>query len=135
MKRSLAIGLLLVCACVVEGRPLPPPVLPAREAVAIATQYARSRGLVIDYTKNVWLGPQARWHVLLGGAGGRDNAAIVLDGFSGRVLSAQLRSARGEHQPPSPAPSTEGPAAPPSGPPQEAPPPPPSTLPPPPPAS
>jgi hypothetical protein len=101
MRYGFAILMLLVCACVVEARPRPPPprVLPAPEAVAIATQYARSRGLVIDYIHNAHLDRHARWHVDLGGAGGRDRAVVTLDGFSGRVLAARLRGPRGEFVP------------------------------------
>ncbi len=140
MRYGFAILMLLVCACVVEARPRPPPprVLPAPEAVAIATQYARSRGLVIDYTHNAHLDRHARWHVDLGGAGGRDRAVVTLDGFSGRVLAARLRGPRGEFVPP-PAPPSPGvapesppamppePSAPPSPPPETPPPPPPGT--------
>ena len=98
MRLRLAILLLLVCACIVEARPRPPPprVLPPPEAVAIATQFARSRGLVIDYTHDTHLDRHARWHVDLGGAGGRDRAVVTLDGFSGRVLAARLRGPQGE---------------------------------------
>ncbi len=141
MGLRLAILLLLASACVVVAHPRPPPptVLPQPEAVAIATQFARSRGLVIDYTHSARLDRHARWHVDLGGAGGRDRALVTLDGFSGRVLGARLRGPRGELAPaPAPPPPASGDAAePPAEMPPEpsAPPPPPGTPPPPPPAS
>jgi hypothetical protein len=150
---------------VVAARPPPPPpprILPAGEAVAIAAQYARSRGVVVDYTEVARLDRARRWHVDLGGAGGRDHARVVLDGWSGRILHARLRAsgrelvpqpppggappppmppqAGGEPPPPAPPPvqgQPGGDAAPPPGsqPPSGAPPPPPSAPPPPPAAS
>ncbi|HVI93673.1 MAG TPA: hypothetical protein VM753_06690 [Anaeromyxobacter sp.] len=133
--------LLLASACVVAAPPPPPPpppprVLAAPQAVAIATHYARSRGLVIDYTQDVRLDRFGRWHVDLGGAGGRDRALVTIDGFSGGVLAARLRGPGGAWVPqPPPAapggapqtapPTTPQPSAPPSPPP--APPPPPSS--------
>lgn len=128
MKARLAILFLLVSACVVEARPRPPPpVMPPQEAVAIAAHFARSRGLVIDTTRSAWLGRTGRWHVDLTGAGGRDRAVVVVDGFSGQVLSARLRGPRGEYAPVAPPPAAGGP--PPSMPPQGVPPPPPGTPP------
>lgn len=123
----LALCLVLATACVAAYRPPPPAPLPAQEAVNIATHYARSRGVVIDYTRGVHLDGHARWHVDLGGAGGRDSAIVLLDAYSGRVLSARVSRARSEYLP-QPAPS----GAPSVGPPTEAPPPS-STEPPPPP--
>src|SRR3990172_6770671 len=112
MRMLFAALLILVSACVAEVRPYPPPprIMPAQEAVNIATQYARSRGVVIDYTRDVRLDRYARWHVVLGGAGGRDRAMALLDGYSGQVLSARLLP-RGEFLPPPPPP----PAPPPPG--------------------
>ncbi|HUK66384.1 MAG TPA: hypothetical protein VLV17_06105 [Anaeromyxobacteraceae bacterium] len=129
MRTSLFTLVFLASACVVEARPAPPPrVLPAPEAVSIAARYARSRGLVVDVTQAAWLDRRTRWHVDLLGAGGRDHAAVVLDGFSGRVLAARLRGPRGEYVPP-PAPGVEPEPAPEPN----APPPPPGNPPPPPP--
>lgn len=114
-----------VSACVVAARPPPPPprIVSAPEAVAIATDFARSRGLVVDYTVAARLDRRARWHVEVGGAGGRDLARVVLDGHSGRVLHARLRASGGEvpSQLPPPPPGAE-----PEGPPPSAPPPPPA---------
>jgi len=146
MKLRLAVLLLFFCACAVAVRPVPPPppppppprVVSSPEAVAIATQFARSRGLVIDHTQSVWRDRFGRWHVRLGGAGGRDWAAVTLDGFSGRVLAARLRGPRGESapaMPPPPPDNAPAPSAPAGSPePSSAPPPPPSSPPPPPPA-
>lgn len=139
-KTGLLALALLASACVVVARPHPlppPPVLPAQEAVNRATWYARHHGLVIDYTSAAHLDGRARWHVDLGGAGGRDRALVVLDAYSGRVLHARLWGPRGEMVPePPPA------GAPPSGPPASlspgeptSPGPPPEGMPPPPPGS
>jgi hypothetical protein len=107
--RSLLVALLvLAAACVVEYRPPPPsPLLSPQEAVNIATQYARSRGVIIDETRDVYLDRHAHWHVDLGGAGGRSHAAVMLDGYSGRVLSARLRGAGGESLPQPPPAGTQ----------------------------
>jgi hypothetical protein len=53
MRNLFAAFLLLASACVAEVSPRPPPprIMPAQEAVNIATQYARSRGVVIDHTQ------------------------------------------------------------------------------------
>jgi hypothetical protein len=135
MGPRLSILLLLACSCVVQAPPRPPPrVLPPAEAVAIATQFARSRGLVIDVTHDARLDRRARWHVDLGGAGGHDRAVVTLDGFSGRVLAARLQGPRGVYAAPPPAPSPGGgPEPPPSMPPELSVPPPPGEPPPPPP--
>jgi hypothetical protein len=136
MRLQLAALSLLVCACVVVAHPPPPRVMPPPQAVAIATHFARSRGLVIDYTRSAWVDGYARWHVDIGGAGGRDRAVVMVDGFSGRVLAARLSGPRGGF-PPAPAPgaSAQPPGATPAPstpPPAGQPPPPPSALPPPP---
>ena len=101
MRQLVAALLILASACIVEEYPRPPPprVLSPQEAVNIATQYARSRGVIIDQTRDVYLDRYARWHVDLGGAGDRSHAAVMLDGYSGRVLSARLRGAGGESLP------------------------------------
>ncbi len=125
---GLVATVLLVAGCVVEAHPRPPPPRPlsAPEAVAIATQFARSRGLVIDYTHAVRLDRRGRWPVDLGGAAGRDRAHVTVDGDSGTVLAARLRGPRGEFVPPAP-PPPPGTAQepPPSMPPEPSAPPPP----------
>lgn len=98
---ALALGALLASACVVAARPAAPPPPPPRimaapDAVGIAAQFARSRGLVVEYTVAARLDRMGRWHVDLGGAGGRDRARVVLDGYSGRILHARLHGPRGE---------------------------------------
>ena len=141
MRWSFILVLLVLGGCYVEGHPRPPPprTLSSPEAVAIATQFARSHGLVIDYTENVWADRRARWHVVLGGAGGRDRALVTVDAFSGRVLQARLRGPRGEYVPPPPPPAPGSAPEPPSTiPPEPSTPPPspgepPAPLPPPPP--
>jgi hypothetical protein len=138
MRRSFILLLLLVGGCYMEAHPQPPPprMLSSPEAVAIATQFARSRGLLIDYTQNVWADRRARWHVNLGGAGGRDQALVVVDAFSGRVLQARLHGPKGEYIPPPPPPAPGAVPEPPSAMPLEPTTPPPSPgepLPPPPP--
>jgi hypothetical protein len=111
----------------------PPPPMPAPQAVSIAAGFARAQGLVIDYTLGAHLDHHARWHVELGGASGRDHALVTVDGYSGAILRAQLRGARGASAagpPPPPPPGVPPSAAPP--PPPGAPPPPPGIMPPPP---
>jgi len=135
MRLGLAVSMLAFCACVVAVRPPPPGVIPAHEAVAVATHFARARGIVVDFTRSARLDRFARWHVDLGGVGGRDRALVTLDGYSGRVLAARLWGPQGEFSPampppapgapPVPAPSAEPEAAEPPSPPPGAPPPPP----------
>jgi hypothetical protein len=126
MRGRLAAMLLLGCACVAERRPPPPPprLLSARDAVDASAHFARSRGLVVDQTIAARLDRRARWHVDLAGAGGRDRAVVVLDGYTGRVLNARLRGPRGDVATPGapPPPEPPPPGAPPEG---GAPPPPP----------
>jgi hypothetical protein len=125
---ALALGALLASACLVAARPPPPPpprILAAPDAVAIAAQFARSRGLVVDYTVGARLDRVGRWHVDLGGAGGRDRARVVLDGYSGRVLRARLHGPRGEVVQ-EPQPGAAPPPPPPGGAEANAPPPPPA---------
>jgi hypothetical protein len=121
--RGLATTVAAACAFVVacaEPRPPPPPprILSAQEAVDIGARFARSRGLVVERTLAARLDRRARWHVDLVGAGGRDRAAVVLDGYTGRVLNARLRGAGGESY----APSGPGAPSPPPPPAQGAPP-------------
>lgn len=110
-------GALLASGCMVAVHPSPPPrLLSAPEAVGIAAQVARSRGLVVDYTSFARLDRRARWHVEVGGLGGRDRARVVIDGYSGRVLHAQLWGPRGEYAPVGPPPPGPPPGGPPSAP-------------------
>ena len=118
MKRSLlgpslAAAALLASGCVVAARPAPPPVMPSAQAVSIAAQYVRSRGLAVDYTIGAHLDRAARWHVELGGAGGRDHAVVVVDGYSGAILRARLRGPLGAYSPEPPPPPGAAPGAPP----------------------
>lgn len=124
MRRLLPAILLVAAACVVVAHPHPPPprLLTAQEAVNAATYFARSRGLIIDATHDVRLDRHARWHVDLGGAGGRDRAIVLVDGYSGHVISARLHGPRGAWST-GPAPGEVSPAPPPeSSPPGAAPP-------------
>jgi hypothetical protein len=126
-RSSLVAATLLVSGCMVVAHPAGPVVMPAGQAISIAAAHARSHGLFIDYTISARLDRRARWHVELGGAGGRDWALVVLDGYSGAVLHARLRGPRGPYAPGPPPPPYEGP--PPQGPPAQgpgAPPPPPA---------
>jgi hypothetical protein len=107
--------------------------MPAAQAVSLAAQLARSRGLAVDYTLFARLDRHARWHVELGGAGGRDDARVVLDAYTGRILHAALRGPRGAVAAGVPPPPPEaGEVAPPPGAPPAAPPAPPPESPPPP---
>jgi len=136
MRLGLAVLAVALSACVVAVQAPPPGVIPAPQAVALATHFARSRGIIVDYTRSARLDPYARWHVDLGGAGGRDRALVTLDGYSGRVLTARLWGPQGEFAPgfaPPPPSSTPGPPAAAEPEPAEPPTPPPSAPPPPPP--
>lgn len=95
--------------------PAPPPgrLLPASQAIDLATAYARARGQAVQQVTEARLDDASRWHVGLAGPGSR--AEVVLDGVSGRVLEAWLEPA----QPPAPAPAS-------SAPPPWSPPPPPA---------
>ncbi len=131
-----AVALLLASGCMVVAHPHPRLLTP-QEAVNAATWFARSRGLTVDETRHMQLDRYGRWHVHLAGAGGRDHAQVVLDGYSGRVLSARLRGPRvpppsGEQEPAPGAEEQPPPARPPGAAPKEVPPPPPATPPPPP---
>lgn len=118
LRPLLAAALLLASGCMVVARPAPPPVMPARRAVSIATGYARAHGLAVDYTLAARLDRRARWHVELGGAAGRDHALVVVDAYSGTILHARLRGPRGLYAPAPPPPAYEGPqpGEPPAGP-------------------
>src|SRR3990172_12988896 len=107
MRPRLAVLAVLASGCVVAARPYPPPppppppprILPAQAAVDIATRFARSRGLVVDHTASAHLDRRVRWHVDLVGAGGRDRARVLLDGYSWCVLRVWLCDLRGELAP------------------------------------
>ncbi len=118
LLHPIAAAALLSSACIVAAHPAPPPVMSDAQAVSIAAGFARSRGVVVDYTLAARLDQHARWHVELGGAAGRDHALVVVDGYSGAILHARLRGARGAYLP------GDLPPPPPGGPPPDAPPPP-----------
>jgi hypothetical protein len=139
VRGAILAGALLAAGCAVAVHPAPPPprLLSAPEAVGIAAQVARSRGLVVDYTSFARLDRRARWHVEVGGLGGRDRARVVIDGYSGRVLQARLWGAPGAYGPAGPPPPGPPPvpgSTPEGAAPQGTPPPPPAQPPPPPPA-
>src|SRR6266545_2582989 len=97
--RPLLLSLLVFVAACAAEHPPQGRILSAQEAMGIATEYARSHGVVIDDTQGLYLDQRTRRHVDLGGAAGRDHAAVMLDGYSGQVLSARLRGASGESLP------------------------------------
>ncbi len=86
------------------ARPLPPPppgappgrMITEREAVNAAAGYARSRGVTGLRLEHAHLDGAGRWHVELRGDRGRDRAKIMVDGWTGRVLRAQLKDEDGE---------------------------------------
>lgn len=75
----------------------PPPapttreVLPEEEAVGVAMQYVRSKGLSASEVRNAHLDGAGRWHIELRGDRGRDRAKVLVDGWTGRVLRAKLK--------------------------------------------
>jgi hypothetical protein len=61
------------------------------EAIAVGTDYARSHGFPVSRVKHVHLDGAGRWHVELQGEGGRDVAKVLVDGWTGQVLKANLK--------------------------------------------
>ncbi len=95
--RPLALALLFALAgCYVpvyETRPAPPPppqLIPERQAVAIAFDAARARGLEVDRVQRARLDAHGRWHVVLAG---RDHAELLIDGPTGRLLKGRFHEA------------------------------------------
>jgi len=81
-------------------RPAPPPPAPAaqrtlteREAIGVAMGYARSHGLEVDKVKHAHLDGAGRWHVEVRGDRAHDRATVLVDGFTGQVLKANLKDA------------------------------------------
>jgi hypothetical protein len=72
-----------------QAQPLPQRLLEERDAVRIAAQYARTRGLEVERFK-AKLDPQQRWRVEVRGEKSGDRARVLVDGFTGRVLRAKL---------------------------------------------
>ncbi len=100
----LALGLLLVgLAACLPGRlhPAPPPqatrapaarrMISEHEAVTVALGYARSQGVGVSRATHAHLDGAGRWHVDLRGDHGRDRASVLVDGWTGEVLRAQLK--------------------------------------------
>jgi hypothetical protein len=87
--------------------PPPEPLLTGSQAIDLAADYARARGLTVQQVTEARLDDSHRWHVGLAGPG--SHAQVLLDGVSGQVLEARLEPG------PSPAPPSS----------QQAPPPPP----------
>jgi len=98
--RSLPLLALLaaVSGCIVYGsqpsRPPPPPpaaprLLGEREAVHIAFDAARQRGLQVNRVHRAFLDADARWHVDLAGHG--DRAQMLIDARTGRLLKGKFR--------------------------------------------
>jgi hypothetical protein len=97
--RALALaGLLLLGGCVAYTQPVPPPAPPPapaprpaylsqRQAVDIAFQICRDRGLAVETVQRAHLDGAGRWHVELGG---RDRARLLLDGRDGRLLKGKF---------------------------------------------
>ncbi|HUL60893.1 MAG TPA: hypothetical protein VLU43_16555 [Anaeromyxobacteraceae bacterium] len=75
-------------------RPVPPPAAPAtrllgeNEAVNIAFDAARQRGLQVSRVHRAFLDDSARWHVDLAG---RDRANLLIDARTGRLLKGKFR--------------------------------------------
>jgi hypothetical protein len=104
MRTVPALALLLAGCVVAEPRPPPPPAAPPpppppaarraligeREAVRIAANFARSRGLDVQRYR-ARLDGQERWLVELRAQGGVDRAKVLVDATDGRVLRAKLR--------------------------------------------
>ena len=104
MRKALALALLLAGCVVHERVPPPPPARPPpppapaapppragdeRQAVKIASDFARARGLEVQRYK-AKLDRAGHWRVELRGDG-RDRARVLVDGRTGRVLRAKLK--------------------------------------------
>jgi hypothetical protein len=84
-------------------RPAPPParpeaapaqkVLTEQEAIGVAVGHARSQGLKVSKVTHAHLDGAGRWHVEVRGDPGRDKATVLVDGFTGQVLKANLKDA------------------------------------------
>jgi len=61
------------------------------EAIAVGTDYARSHGFPVSRVKHVHLDGAGRWHVELQGETSRDVAKVLVDGWTGQVLKANLK--------------------------------------------
>lgn len=104
--RTVTLLALLLAGCVVaEPRPPPPPpaapppppaasarptLISEGQAVRIATNFARSRGLDVQRYK-ARLDSRSRWTVDLKAQKGVDRAKVLIDARDGRVLKAKLR--------------------------------------------
>jgi hypothetical protein len=95
------------CVVVPAHRPPPPPPPPRaapgaplteQQAVDLAAEHARSRGLDVRRTTRAFLDAKGRWHVDL--VGPESRADLVIDAASGRILRSRLRLG----PPPPPAP-------------------------------
>jgi hypothetical protein len=108
----LALAALAASGCVVyETRPFrpPPPTAPSaqpgppepgarllseEEAVKVAFDAARERGLEVDRVQKARLDATGRWHVDVRGRG--DRALLLIDARSGRLLKGKFRERGGE---------------------------------------
>ena len=61
------------------------------EAVSAATAYARGKGFAVGRVKHVHLDGAGRWHVDLIGANSQEKARLLVDGWTGQVLKANLK--------------------------------------------
>lgn len=111
MRLCAALAALVLGACIVvpagppaEGPPpgpppgqppAPPPPAPSliseQQAVRIATDFARSRGLQVWRVREVHLDRRGRYRVVLSGDWGHDHGRVLVDGYTGQVLRAKLR--------------------------------------------
>lgn len=73
------------------------PYLSESEAVALAEQYAQSRGVRVDHVKRAHLDGDGRWHVDLRGPG-KDRAKVLLDARTGHILWAKLHTGKRERE-------------------------------------
>lgn len=77
--------------------PSPPPagnapkMIGEREAVSAATSYARTHGFAVSRVKHVHLDGAGRWHVDLLGEKPKEKAGVLVDGWTGQILKANLK--------------------------------------------
>ncbi|BDG03363.1 hypothetical protein [Anaeromyxobacter oryzae] len=108
MRAPALAGLLLLGGCVTYVRPYPAPVPPPapaespappprpaprayiaeRQAIDIAFEICRDRGLSVETVHRAHLDGAGRWHLDLRG---RDRATLLLDARDGRLMKGQFR--------------------------------------------
>jgi len=115
MRLARLVPLLLAATGCVTGStyytpPRAAPPLTEQQAVDVAADYARSRGLEVERTTLARLDGSSHWLVELSGP--VDQAEVLVDAVTGRVVQATLRRGPAKTAAPPQAPGRTPPAAP-----------------------